>query len=152
MWDKSTSSLKCALACFVSMLKSISFVFKWKRVVSMLSPLSLKSYGGSHNYYNLLGLIYSYFNSLDSIYWYLFSICAKLEARDFIIIINVKHHTPTRIFIRSGPRRSSLFSETPWNLGDKSNTTWIWSGLLGWYSPKWGKYQVRPSPLISTFT
>ena len=47
MWDKSTSSLKSALACFVSVLKSISFVFKWKRVVSVLSPLSLKSYGGS---------------------------------------------------------------------------------------------------------
>ena len=48
MWDKSTSSLKCALACFVSVLTSISFVFKWERVVSVLSPLSLKSYGGSH--------------------------------------------------------------------------------------------------------
>ena len=41
-------SLKCALACFVSVIKSISFVFKWKHVVSVLLPLSLKSYGGSH--------------------------------------------------------------------------------------------------------
>ena len=47
MCDKSTGSLKYALTCFVSMLKSISFVFKWKNVVSMLLPLSLKSYGGS---------------------------------------------------------------------------------------------------------
>ena len=50
MWDKSTGSLKCALSCFVSMLKSISFVCKWKHVVNVLSPLSLKSYGGSHIY------------------------------------------------------------------------------------------------------
>ena len=36
MWDKRISSLKCALVCFVlSVLKSISFVFKWNRVVSM---------------------------------------------------------------------------------------------------------------------
>ena len=30
------------------MLKSISFVFKLRCVVSMLSPLSVKSYGESH--------------------------------------------------------------------------------------------------------
>ena len=33
--------------CLVSVLKSISFVFKWRCVKSMLSPLSMKSYGGS---------------------------------------------------------------------------------------------------------
>ena len=33
---------------FLSVLKSNSFVLKWKRVVSMLSPLPLFSRGGSH--------------------------------------------------------------------------------------------------------
>ena len=32
----------------LSELKSNSFVLKWKRVVSVLSPLSLFSHGGSH--------------------------------------------------------------------------------------------------------
>ena len=32
----------------LSVLKSNSFVLKWKRVVSVLSPLSLFSRGGSH--------------------------------------------------------------------------------------------------------
>ena len=32
----------------LSVLKSNSFVLKWKRVVSLLSPLSLFSRGGSH--------------------------------------------------------------------------------------------------------
>ena len=31
---------------FVSVLQSISIALKWERVESMLSPLSLKSYGG----------------------------------------------------------------------------------------------------------
>ena len=36
MWDKRISSLKCSLVCFLlSVLKPISFVFKWNRVVSM---------------------------------------------------------------------------------------------------------------------
>ena len=42
------ASFKCALVCFVSVLKSTSFVFKWKHVVRVLSPLSQKSCGGSH--------------------------------------------------------------------------------------------------------
>ena len=44
---KSIGSLKCALVGLVSLLKSISFVFKWRCVKSVLSPLSVKSYGGS---------------------------------------------------------------------------------------------------------
>ena len=32
----------------LSVLKPISFVVKWRCVVSMLSPLASKSYGGSH--------------------------------------------------------------------------------------------------------
>ena len=32
----------------LSVLKSNSFVLKWKRVVSVLSPFSLFSHGGSH--------------------------------------------------------------------------------------------------------
>ena len=32
----------------LSVLKPNSFVLKWKRVVSVLSPLSLFSHGGSH--------------------------------------------------------------------------------------------------------
>ena len=39
--------MKCALEHALSMLKPNSFVFKWKRVVSVLSPLSLFSCGGS---------------------------------------------------------------------------------------------------------
>ena len=53
-------------------------------------------------------------------------------------------NTPTRLFITSGPGRSSLLSETPWNSADKLNTTWIWSGFLGWYTPTCGKYHTRP--------
>ena len=53
-------------------------------------------------------------------------------------------NTPTRLFITSGPGRSSLLSETPWNSADKLNTTCIWSGFLGWYTPKWGKYHTHP--------
>ena len=40
--------MKCALEHTLSVLNPNSFVFKWKRVVSMLSPLSLFSRGGSH--------------------------------------------------------------------------------------------------------
>ena len=39
---------KCAPEHAVSALKPNSFVLKWKRVVSVLSPLSLFSHGGSH--------------------------------------------------------------------------------------------------------
>ena len=34
----------------LSVLKSNSFVLRWKRVVSVLSPLLLFSHGGSHVY------------------------------------------------------------------------------------------------------
>ena len=40
--------MKCAPEHALSMLKSNSFISKWKRVVSVLSPLSLFSCGGSH--------------------------------------------------------------------------------------------------------
>lgn len=47
-WNKSLSFLNCALACLGSMLQLVSIVFKGKHVVRVLSPLSLKSYRGSH--------------------------------------------------------------------------------------------------------
>ena len=53
-------------------------------------------------------------------------------------------NTPTRQFKGSGSGRSSLLSETPCNLADELNITWIWSGFLGWYTPKWGKCHVHP--------
>jgi len=40
--------MKCAPEHALSVLKSNSFVLKWKRVLSVLSPLSLFSRGGSH--------------------------------------------------------------------------------------------------------
>ena len=40
--------MKCAPEHALSVLKPNSFVLKWKRVVSVLSPLSLFSHGGSH--------------------------------------------------------------------------------------------------------
>ena len=40
----------------LSVLKPNSFVLKWKRVVSVLSPLSLFSHGGSHMLLNFVQL------------------------------------------------------------------------------------------------
>ena len=40
--------MKCASGHTLSMLKPISFVIKWWCVVSVLSPLASKSYGGSY--------------------------------------------------------------------------------------------------------
>ena len=40
--------MRCAPEHALSMLNPNSFVLKWKRVVSVLSPLSLFSRGGSH--------------------------------------------------------------------------------------------------------
>ena len=40
--------MKCAPGHTLSVLKPVSFVVKWRCVVSVLSPLALKSYGGSH--------------------------------------------------------------------------------------------------------
>ena len=40
--------MKCASGHTLSVLKPISFVGKWRCVVSVLSPLASKSYGGSH--------------------------------------------------------------------------------------------------------
>ena len=40
--------MKCAPEHALSVLNPNSFVLKWKRVVSVLSPLSLFSRGGSH--------------------------------------------------------------------------------------------------------
>ena len=42
--------LKCAPGHTLSVLKPISFVVKWRCVVSVLSLLASKSYGGSHIY------------------------------------------------------------------------------------------------------
>ena len=39
--------MKCVLEHALSVLKPFSFVLKWKRAVSVLSPLSLFSRGGS---------------------------------------------------------------------------------------------------------
>ena len=39
--------MKCASGHTLSVLKPISFVGKWRCVVSVLSPLASKSYGGS---------------------------------------------------------------------------------------------------------
>ena len=40
--------MKCAPGHTLSVLKPVSFVVKWRCVVSVLSPLASKSYGGSH--------------------------------------------------------------------------------------------------------
>ena len=40
--------MKCAPGHTLSVLKPISIVVKWRCVVSVLSPLASKSYGGSH--------------------------------------------------------------------------------------------------------
>ena len=48
--------MKCVPGHTLSVLKPNSFVLKWKRVVSVLSPLASKSYGRSHISY----VIYSF--------------------------------------------------------------------------------------------
>ena len=45
--------MKCAPGHTLSMLKPVSFVVKWRCVVSVLSPLASKSYGGSHLFFSI---------------------------------------------------------------------------------------------------
>ena len=60
-----------------------------------------------------------------------------------IILMKADYHSNKAIH-KVGTRNEFLLSKTPWNSADKLNTTWIWSGFVGWYTPKCGKFHTRP--------
>ena len=54
---------------------------------------------------------------------------------------------PSKLFVRSGPESKMLFREVPLVSAAESKTTRILSGLGGWYTPKWGRYQQEADGL-----
>ena len=58
-------------------------------------------------------------------------------------------NTPTTWIVKYGPGNNSLLIDAPQCSALRSNTTHIFPGLLGWYSPWCGKYQQWPDPVTS---
>ena len=54
------------------------------------------------------------------------------------------------MLVRSGPDNNSLLRDTPLDSTAASKSTRILSFLLGWYTPKWGRYQQSLSGLRSS--
>lgn len=55
--------------------------------------------------------------------------------------------TPKREFVRPGPFNNKSLSDFPLYLAEQSNTTQIFPGLRGWYTPWWGMNHVFPTKL-----
>ena len=58
-----------------------------------------------------------------------------------------RNSTPRRLLVRSGPGNNSLLRDTPLDSAAASKTTCILFFFLGWYKPKWGRYQQSFSGL-----
>ena len=50
--------------------------------------------------------------------------------------------TPSKLFVKSGPRFSQLLRETPSCNAAASNTTQIFPSLCGWKTPWCGRYHI----------
>jgi len=54
--------------------------------------------------------------------------------------------TPVRLFLKSGPCSRCFFRDWPSNWAEKSKTTLILLGFLGWYTPWCGMYHTELQP------